>query len=102
MQKSEIAQRLATANETERTNREAEIRLSSDLTNLKQQEQELLETMRNDFGVSTIEDLRQLYAKSSQEDERAVSEFEKVVNSRKELIDRVKTMVDRVNTQSRG
>lgn len=102
MQKNELAQRLAVANETERKNRDAEIRFISDLENLKQQEAKLLKDMKEQFGVSTLEELRQLYARSSQEDERAVAEFEQKVAARQELIAKVQATVNHVNAANRG
>lgn len=103
MQKSEIAQRLAATNETEAKNNSMEIRFNADLENLNQQQKDLVETLKTQFGVSTLAELRNLYRTASQEDERAVSEREALVQKRKEMLDQVQAAVQRVNAAgSRG
>ncbi|AXH59440.1 hypothetical protein [Pseudomonas amygdali] len=103
MQKSEIAQRLAKTNETEAENSRAEIGFNADLKNLSQQQQDLMKELQDQFGVSSLEELRTLYSNASKEDERAVSERETLVTRRKEIIDSVRDAVNRVNAPgSRG
>lgn len=97
MQKSEIAQRLAKTNETEADNSRAEIGFNADLKNLSQQQQDLMKELQEQFGVSTLEELRTLYSNASKEDERDVSEREALVTRRKEILDGVKDAVNRVN-----
>ncbi|MBD8089274.1 hypothetical protein IFT48_04705 [Pseudomonas fluorescens] len=97
MSKNALAERLAQTNEIERINGENLIRMNSDLDNFRLQEKEQLETMQNEFKVSSLEELRNLYKSSNQEDERAVAEREEIVLKRQAMIQGVLDAVARAN-----
>lgn len=86
MSKVNVAERLAQLKERDQNSREMEIRLSSMRDHAESELKKFREQAESEFGTADLAELRKIFAKAKEEDDRALAEYEESIELREKLI----------------
>lgn len=87
MSKVSAVERLAKLKERDQNSREMEIRLSSMRDHAEAELKKFREQAEAEFGTSDLDELRKIFIKAKEEDDRALNEYEESIALREKLID---------------
>jgi F0F1-type ATP synthase membrane subunit b/b' len=67
------------------------IQIETEINNLEKQRNEIIEQAKSEYGVETLEELRNLYKKLSEENEKNIKQFEEEINYIEQQVNKLET-----------
>lgn len=98
MSKMDTAKRLADLKERDQKTREDEIRLTSMREHAETELKKFREQAEAEFGTSDLDELRRIFMKSKEEDERALQAYEESILLREKLIEATYNKINSVQS----
>lgn len=100
MKASQMATELANLKEREQVARDAEVRLKTQLESVQAELEKACKEAREKFGTDDLAELRTMYSKALDEDQKAIEAFRESIELREKLIETIQATANSMRFDS--